>query len=55
MKAAGKSQTKVVQILLKAGADFNAKNNKNQFALGIATNKGNSEIIELLKKAGAKK
>jgi ankyrin repeat protein len=42
-----------VQALLARGADVNAKDNKGQIAL-MRANKGHKEIVQLLKKAGAK-
>jgi len=39
---------------VEAGADVNAKNSKDYSALMLAEEEGYPEIIELLKKAGAK-
>ncbi len=52
--AAGKGQTKIVKILLDAGADVNMKNNGGHTALMMATEHDHNEVIELLKRAGAK-
>jgi len=52
MEAASKGQAEAVMILLASGADANAKSNKGWTALK-ATPKGNTEIIKLLKQAGA--
>ncbi len=43
-----------VKELLEKGADVNAKDQNGTTALTIATGYGYTEIIELLKKAGAK-
>lgn len=52
MEAASKGHVEAVMILLASGADANAKSNKGWTALK-ATPKGNTEIIKLLKQAGA--
>jgi len=44
----------MVEYLISKGADLNAKNNRGQTTLDIATNRGHTEIVELLKKHGAK-
>ncbi|MCK4804300.1 MAG: DUF2330 domain-containing protein [Spirochaetes bacterium] len=46
--------TETVKVLLDAGADVNAKTNNDWTALMGATSHGYYEIIELLKKSGAK-
>lgn len=48
------TRIEIVKTLIKAGANVNAKNNSWQTPLKIAKEKGNPEIIELLKSAGAK-
>ncbi len=50
--AAAEGHTETVQALLDAGADVNAKNEDGLTALWWAA--GHTEIVELLKKAGAK-
>ena len=52
MEAASKGHVEVVMILLACGADANARSNKGWTALKAAP-KGNTEIIKLLKRAGA--
>ena len=44
----------LVAFLLKHGANVNAKSNKDKTPLSIATEAGNTNIVEILKKAGAK-
>jgi ankyrin repeat protein len=44
----------MVQLLLTKGADIRAKKNDDWTALMFATANDQKEIIELLKKAGAK-
>ena len=43
-----------VQVLLDSGTDVNAKNNDGTTALMFAEEEGHTEIVELLKKAGAR-
>lgn len=43
-----------VRLLIKAGADVNAKDNDGNTALSLAQEAGNLEIIQLLKEAGAR-
>ena len=43
-----------VKALLEAGADVNAMDNDDKTALMLADENGHSEIVELLKQAGAK-
>jgi uncharacterized protein len=52
--AAGRGQTETVNTLPAKGADVNEKDNKGITALMRAKQKGYTEIINLLKKAGAK-
>ncbi len=47
-------QTEIVRALLNVGTDVNAKANDGQTALMTAERNRQSEIVELLKKAGAK-
>jgi len=42
------------KLLLAKGADVNAKNNKGETALSIAREKSFSDIVKLLKGAGAR-
>jgi ankyrin repeat protein len=58
----GKAQTaasergciEVVKLLLAKGADINVKNSKGETALVIAKDKGKTEIVAMLERAGAK-
>lgn len=43
-----------LKVLLKAGADVNAKDKDGNTALKLAQERGNAKIAELLKSAGAK-
>jgi ankyrin repeat protein len=54
MWAAKKGNKAVVKTLLVRNADVNIKNKKGLTALKYATEKGHTEIVELLKQAGAK-
>jgi pectate lyase len=51
---AANKNPKVVELLLSKGADINAKDNKGKTVLSYATENGHTEIVELLKKHGAK-
>jgi ankyrin repeat protein len=51
MYATIRGHTATVQALLEQGADVNAKTNSGMTALRLA---GYAEIIQMLKKAGAK-
>ena len=48
-------RAEVVKILLSAGADVNAENNDGETALDWAKEKGHSDIVRMLKRAGARK
>jgi ankyrin repeat protein len=54
MGAASEGRTDAVQALLAKGADENAKRDDGGTALMTAKKKGHKEIVQLLKKAGAK-
>jgi len=51
--AAGKNP-KIVELLLSKGADINAKDNNGKTVLQLAKDNGHTEIVELLRKHGAK-
>jgi uncharacterized protein len=59
----GKAQTaasergciEVIKLLLAKGANINVKNSKGETALVIAKDKGKTEIVGMLERAGAKK
>lgn len=55
MWAVGNDHTAVVKALLDAGADLNAKDHDGTTALRIASERGRSEIVQLLKRAGAER
>lgn len=48
------NEEKLVNFLVEHGANVNAKSNKDKTPLSIATEAGNTNIVEILKKAGAK-
>jgi ankyrin repeat protein len=54
MMAAREGHAEVVKVLLEAKANPNGKTDTGRTALQWATAAGNSEIVELLKRAGAK-
>ena len=54
MFAAYEGRTETVKTLIDAGADVNAKHNKGRTTLMVAAKKGHTEIMEILKQAGAK-
>ncbi len=55
MAAAKRGQTDIVQALLEAGADINAKDKYGKTtALMFAAANGHTDVVELLKKARAK-
>lgn len=49
MIAAGIGDRKMVQMLLRAGADSNTQNEQGQTALSMAKSQGHSEIVSILK------
>jgi ankyrin repeat protein len=48
------SYAEIVKLLLAKGADINVKNSKGETALVIAKDKGKTEIVAMLERAGAK-
>jgi ankyrin repeat protein len=55
LKASWSGHTKIVELLLAAGADVNIKTKINGWSvLYIAQSKGHTKIAELLKAYGAK-
>jgi len=53
MNAAGRGQIEVVQALLDGGADVSLKTGTGITASTAAAVAGHSEVVELLKQAGA--
>lgn len=53
-QAAAKGDIKQVKSLISKGADVNAKSKWGRTPLRIATNRGHTEIVDLLRKHGAK-
>lgn len=49
------SKSKIAQMLIDAGADIHAQDIYGSTALEIAEIKGNKELVNLLKSAGASK
>ena len=54
MFATEKGHTEIVKVLLSAVADIDAKSNDGSTGLMVAEKGSHKEIVELLKKAGAK-
>jgi len=54
LAASRAGDTKVVELLLRAEADVNAKDNDNWTALMFASYKDRRDVVELLLQAGAK-
>jgi ankyrin repeat protein len=54
MIAAAENRGKLVDALIEAGADPNARNSKDETASGFASKKGHSKILALLEDAGVK-
>ncbi len=44
----------MVELLVANGADINAKDKKRRTVFSLAKEKGHTEIVELLRKHGAK-
>lgn len=53
-RAATKGHANIVEILLANGADVNAKDSRGRTALDLAQQQDRTEIVELLRKHGAK-
>jgi ankyrin repeat protein len=54
MEASSGGYAEVVKLLLAKGADVNVKNSKGKTALVIAKDKGKTEIVGMLERAGTK-
>ena len=54
MRTAYNGSTDIVNMLIKAGADVNIKDNADGDALASAIDKNNTDVINILKNAGAK-
>ena len=55
MKASMMNYKDIAELLVKSGADVNAKNSYGATALSLAQYTQNRELIDMLKKSGAKK
>jgi uncharacterized protein len=54
MVAANKGQTATVRLLLDKGADVHVKDIDGRTVMMIAGKEGHSEVVQLLRRAGAK-
>ena len=54
MYAALFNRKAIGRLLISKGAEINAKSSKGETALSIALEEGQTEFVELLKKAGAR-
>ncbi len=54
MDAAAIGDSHIVRMLLVAGANVNAKDRNGSGALAVARDRGQTEVVELLKNAGAR-
>ena len=54
MMAAGLGRTETVKALIELGADVNAKHKNGATALMAAAGQGHTEIVDILKQAGAR-
>jgi len=52
--AADQGRRDIAELLIAKGADVNAKESDGKTALSLAKEKGHDEIVELLRKHGAK-
>lgn len=55
IEAAKAGDTAIVEQELKQGADVNAKSKKGTTALMVAAERGHTEIVDILKRAGARR
>ena len=53
IEASRNGYTDIVKYLVEKGADVNAKNNKNKTALDYAIKREYTEVIKILRNAGA--
>jgi ankyrin repeat protein len=54
MIAAERYEPQITKVLIAAGADVNAKNRFSETPLILARKEGNSAVVAMLKRAGAK-